>query len=219
MGVLWHLVALSKQKCGGALPQHVHVWVATEATCTRTCFQKDPFQFEKIRFGVSTRIVRVNPETPFTRTWIDPPTAETCLHLKSTASVYGLVSSSNHTFLFVSIACQCRSSVWLYVLVPRARSVRSLRIMEAGDIKERLQRQNETQTKDEAKWNKNKTPHLRLRRRRGRVASEDKSNHPPFCFRRQLPSKQKEMSCYRFRQRDCPYLQLSSQWTTRSRFC
>ena len=63
-------------------------------------------------------------------------------------------------------------------------------------IQERLQRQNETHTKDEAKWNKNKTPHLRLRRRRGRVASEDNSNHPPFCFRRQLPSKQKEMSCY-----------------------
>ena len=70
-------------------------------------------------------------------------------------------------------------------------------------IKERLQRQNETQTKDEAKWSKNKTPHLRLRRWRGRVASEDNSNHPPFCFRRQLLSKQKEMSCYRFRQRDC----------------
>ena len=58
-------------------------------------------------------------------------------------------------------------------------------------IKERLQRQHEAQTKDEAKWNKNKTPNLRLRRRRGRVASEDNSNHPPFCFRRQLPSKQK----------------------------
>ena len=27
--------------------------------------------------------------------------------------------------------------------------------------------------------------------------------HPLFCFRRQLPLKQKEMSCYRFQQRDC----------------
>ena len=73
-------------------------------------------------------------------------------------------------------------------------------------IKERLQRQNETQTKEEAKWKKKtkKNPgHLRLRRRRGRVSSEDSSNHPPFCFRRQLPSKKKEMSCYRFRERDC----------------
>ena len=50
---------------------------------------------------------------------------------------------------------------------------------------------------------KKKNTHLRLRRRRGRVASEDNSNHPPFCFRRQFPSKQKEKSCYRFRQRDC----------------
>ena len=33
------------------------------------------------------------------------------------------------------------------------------------------------------------------RRGRSRVASEDNSNHPPFCFRRQLPSK-KKMSCY-----------------------
>ena len=49
---------------------------------------------------------------------------------------------------------------------------------------------------------KQNTP-LRLRRWRGRVASEDNSNRPPFCFRRQLLSKQKEMSCYRFRQRDC----------------
>ena len=42
-----------------------------------------------------------------------------------------------------------------------------------------------------------------VQRRQGRVVSKDSSNHPPFCFRRQLPSKQKEMSCYRFRQRDC----------------
>ena len=62
-------------------------------------------------------------------------------------------------------------------------------------IKERLQRQNETQTKDEAKSEtikKSRTPYLRLRRRRGRVASEDNSNYPPFCFRRQLLSKQKK---------------------------
>ena len=51
------------------------------------------------------------------------------------------------------------------------------------------------------KQRQNTTPDLRLRRRRGRVASEDNSNHPPFCIRRQLPSKQKEVSCYRFRQR------------------
>ena len=59
--------------------------------------------------------------------------------------------------------------------------------------------------KQKTKQNETKTKHptLSLRRRRGRVASEDNSNHPPFCFRRQLPSKQKEMSCYRFRQRDC----------------
>ena len=75
--------------------------------------------------------------------------------LKVTASVFymyvdrdGLASSfSNRTFLFVSFACQCRSSVLRHVLVPQGRSVR---IMEAGD-KRKLQRQNETQTKDEAK--------------------------------------------------------------------
>ena len=108
-------------------------------------------------------------------------------------------------FLFVSFACQCRSSVLLHVLVPRGRSARSLRIMEADDKRKA----------PKAKWNTNKrrskmkkktkkTPgHLRLRRRRGRVSSENSSNHPPFCFRRQLPSKKKEMSCYRFRERDC----------------
>ena len=49
-------------------------------------------------------------------------------------------------------------------------------------IKERLQSQNETQSKDEAPWwwNKNKTPNLRLRGRRGRVASEDNGKHPTF---------------------------------------
>ena len=36
-------------------------------------------------------------------------------------------------------------------------------------IKERLRGENQTQTKDEAKWNKKRTPDLRLSRRRGRV--------------------------------------------------
>ena len=104
--------------------------------------------------------------------------------------------------LLVSFACQCCSSVLLHVLVPQGRSVRSVWIMEAGD-KERLQRQNETQSKDRAKWNNDKTPDLCLRRRRGTVASEDNGRHPTFSIRRQLPSKQKEMSCCRSRQWDC----------------
>ena len=156
--------------------------------------------FEKIRFGVSTRIVRQSGDPVHTNvdwSW------ETCLHLKITASVYGLASSSSRTFfclfpllasviLLYCFTCLCPVEE-VYVVCESWRQV----------IKERLQRQNETQTKDEAKWNKNKTPLLGLRRRQDRVASEDNSNHPPFCFRRQLPSKQKEMSCCRFRQRDC----------------
>ena len=124
--------------------------------------------------------------------------------MKSTASVFymnvdreGIASSSNCTFFFfVSFVCQCRSCVLLHVLVPRGRSVRSLQIMEAGDsINRKAPKAKWNTNKDEAKWNKNKTPDLRLRRRRGRVASEHNSNHhPPFCFRWQLPSKQKEIN-------------------------
>ena len=128
---------------------------------------------------------------------------ETCLHLKITACcVRTRLELKSHFFLFVSfclpesffsIASRACPEEGVYVVCESWRQV----------IKERLQRQNETQTKDEAKWNKNKTPDLLLRRRQGTVASEDNSNHPRFSFRRQLHSKQKEMSCYRFRQRDC----------------
>ena len=111
------------------------------------------FVFEKIRFWVSTHIVRQSGGPVHTDVVLGK---RQCLLLKITASVFymmyvdrdGLASSSNRTFLFVSFACQCRSSVLLHVLVPRGRSVRSLRIMEAV-IKEKLQRQNETQTKDD----------------------------------------------------------------------
>ena len=86
--------------------------------------------FEKIRFGVSTRIVRQSGDHVHTDVdW----SQETCLHLKIRASVYGLASSSNRTFLFVSFARQCCSSVLPHVLVPRGRTVRSLRIRLAGD--------------------------------------------------------------------------------------
>ena len=174
-------------------------------TGTRTRFQKDPFSTRSI-LGCP-HISYVNPETPFTRTWIDPrkrastwkarPVCFTC-RLTETDSpraqialfcLFHLLASGVLLYCFM---CLCPEE-GVYVVCESWRQV----------IKERLQRQNETQTKDEAKWNKNKTPDLRLRRRQGRVASEDNSNHPPFCFPRQLPSKQKEMSCYRFRQRDC----------------
>ena len=157
--------------------------------------------FEKIRFGVSTCIVRQSGDPVHTGVdWSE----ETCLHLKITASVYGLTSSSkSHSFclfpllasviLLYCFTCLCPVE-GVYVVCESWRQV----------IKERLQRQNLWNTnKRRSKMKQNQTPHLRLRRRRGRVASEDNSNHPPFSYRRQLPSKQKEMSCYRFRQRDC----------------
>ena len=149
--------------------------------------------FEKIRFGVSTRIVRQSGDPVHTDVdW----SKKTCLHLKSTASVFymyvdrdGLTSSSNRTsfclfpllasvVLLYCFTCLCPEE-GVYVVCESWRQV----------IKERLQRQNETQTKDEAKWNKNKTPHLRLRIRRRWVASDDNSNHRPFWFWRKLPSK------------------------------
>ena len=87
-------------------------------------------------------------------------------------------------------------SVLLHVQVPRGKSVRSLRIMEVGEKRNDPKAKWYT-NKRRSKMNQNKTPDLRLRRRRGRVASEDNSNHPPF--------ETKEMSCCRFRQRDCTY--------------
>ena len=110
----------------------------------------------------------------------------------------GLASSWNHTsfclfpllasvVLLYRFTCLCPEE-GVYVVCESWRQV----------IKERLQRQNETQTKDEAKWNKNKTPDLRLRRRGRRVASDDSSNHRPFCFRRQLPSNEKKWAATGF---------------------
>ena len=135
---------------------------------TYTFSKKNPFSKRSV-LGCP-HVSYVNPATPFTRTWIDPRKRASTWNLKAQLGVLHVcwqrrtrLELKSHFFLFVSFACQCHSSVLLHVLVPRGRSVRSLWIMEAGD-KERLQKQNETQTKGEAKWNKNKTPDLRLKK-------------------------------------------------------
>ena len=169
-----------------------------QATCTRIRFQKDPFSKSSV-LGCP-HVSYVNPETPFTRTWIDPrkrastwKSRPLCTDSpRAQIALFCLFPLLASVVLLYCFTCMCPVE-GVYVVCESWRQV----------IKERLQRQNETHTKDEAKWNKNKTTHLRLRRRRGRVASEDNSNHPPFRFRRQLPSKQKEISCHRFLQRDC----------------
>ena len=166
-------------------------------------FQKD--QFSKRSVLGCPHVSYVNTETPFTRMWIDPrkrastwksrPLCSTCM-LKKTDSPRAQIA----LFLFVSFACQCRFSVLRHVLVPQGRSVR---IVEAGDKRKAPKAKwNTNKRRGKMKQTNKKTPDLRLSRRRGRVASEDNSNHPPFCSRRQLPSK-KKMSCYWFRQRDC----------------
>ena len=155
-------------------------------------FRKDPF------WGVHTYRTSIRRPRSHGRGLIlgNPPPENHCLCVRTRVELkshflclFPLLAS---VVLLYCFTCLCPVE-GVYVVCESWRQV----------IKERLKRQNETQTKDEAKWNKNKTPHLRLRRRRGRVASEDNSNHPPFCFRRQLLSKQKEMSCSLFRQRDC----------------
>ena len=80
--------------------------------------------------------------------------------------MYGLASSSDRT-CFVCFLCL---PVSFFCIASRACAPWNV-VCESWRqvIQERLQRQNETQTNDEAKRNKHKTPHLRLRRRRGRV--------------------------------------------------
>ena len=159
--------------------------------------------FEKIRFGVSTRIVRQSGDPVHTDVdW----SKETCLHLKITASVLymyvdrdRLASSSNRIFFIVSFACQCRSSALRHVLVPQGRSAH---IMGAGDKRKAPKAEwNTNKRRSKMKQQKKKNTDLRLSRRRGWVASEDNSNHPSFVF--EGNSLWKKMSCCWFRQRDC----------------
>ena len=120
----------------------ISIWgyVHTYTISKRIRYRKDPF-------WVCPHVSYVNPATPFTRTWIDPRKLM-LPHLKTTASVHCLQCCSvlketclpraQISIFFVSFACQCCSSVLLHVLqCARRKSVRSLRIMEAGD-KERL---------------------------------------------------------------------------------
>ena len=138
-------------------------------------FRKDPF------WGVQTYRTSIRRPRSHGRGLIPGNVPQ---HLKITAPVYGLASSSNRTFLFVSFACQGRSSVLLHVLVHRGRSVRrraprsgfsscwailkililllllrSLRIMEAGYKRKA----------PKVKWNTNK--------RRSKM--KQKQNTPP----------------------------------------
>ena len=92
-------------------------------------FRKDPF------WGVHTYRTSIRRPRSHGRGLIQgnvPPPENHCLCVLSYIYVDrdGLASSSNRTFLFVSFACQCRSSVLRLVLVPQGRSER---IMEAGD--------------------------------------------------------------------------------------
>ena len=103
--------------------------------------------------------------------------------------------------LFPLLEGRCRSSVLLWVLVPLTQwwSVRSLLIMEAGD--KRKPKKKETKAKDSTfVWEEDKVELLLMR-----TALPIAKIYPPFWFRRQLPSKQKEMSCYRFWQRECTW--------------
>ena len=164
-------------------------------------FRNDPF------WGVHTY-----PRS--TRTWIDPrkrvstwkswPLCSTCT-LTETDSPRTQKNNNNsnnnnnksHFFclfpLFASVALlYCFTSLCpeegVYVVCLSWRKV----------IKERLQRQKEKQTKDEAKWNKHKRPESRPGRRRGTVASEDNSNHPRFVFEGNSPRNYKKRAATGF---------------------
>ena len=102
-----------------------------------------------------------------------------------------LAPSSNRTFfglfpflasvvLLYCFTCVCPEE-GVYVVCESWRRV----------IKEGSKGKMKHKQKNDAKWNKNKAPDLRLRRRRGRVAFEDNSNHPPrFVFEgNSLPNK------------------------------
>ena len=153
--------------------------------------------FEKIRFGVSTRIVRQSGDPVHTDVdWSNRKRA-------STWKWWPLCTDSSRAqialFLFVSFACQCCSSVLLHVRVPRGRSVRSLRIMEAGDTRKAPKAKWSTnKRRSKMKQKQNTLPSSKPWRRRGRVASEDNSNHPPFCFRRQLLRNKKKWAATGF---------------------
>ena len=159
-------------------------------------FRKDPFWGVHIRRPRShgCGLIQGNAPPPENH---GPALCSTCV-LTETDSLRAQIA----LFLFVSSSCQCRSSVLRHVLVPKGRSVR---IIEASD-KRKAPKAKWNTNKRRSKWNEKKTPDLRLSRRRGRVAFEDNSNHPLFCFRRivfeELLSK-KKMSCYWFRQWDC----------------
>ena len=103
------------EKNGASLRLRAHVYV-----------------FKKIRFGVSTRIIRQSKDPVHTD---EDRSQETCLHLKITAFVFYMYVDRDGLALFClfPFACQCHSSVLLHVLVARGRSVCSLQIMEAGD--------------------------------------------------------------------------------------
>ena len=159
------------------LRAHVYVF-------KKTRFRKDPF------WGVHTYRTSIRRPRSHGRGLIPgnvPPPVYICSQRRTRLELkphffFCLFSLLASVVLLYCFTCLCPEE-GVYVVWESWRQV----------IKEMLQRRNEAKTKDEATWNKNKTPDLRLRRRRGRVASEDNSDHTPFCFGRQLPSKQKEM--------------------------
>ena len=150
--------------------------------CTLIRFKKDPFSKRSV-LGCP-HVSYVNPETPFTRTWIDPGKRASVWKPRPLTTVFyvdrdGFAQIAS--FLLVSFTCRCRSSGLLHVLVPRRRSVCSLWIMEAGD--KRKPKQKETKAKDPTfVWEDDEVelpPKI--------TALPMARIHPPFCFRRQLP--------------------------------
>ena len=111
------------------------------STCTRKLTRFQRSVFEKLRLGCpNASHVYVNPETPFPEN-----------HWASVACM--LTETDSHfSFLFVSFACQCSSSVLLQCLCPKGEVYVALRIMDAGDFFLRINQSSIVKNKLGAKW-------------------------------------------------------------------